>query len=90
MLNIRTLFRNYRETGTLAEHASVLGFLDDSCFITKTGAVGAVLRVDGDTGTLTGSYRDGKFVLSHFSGARPALLTITPQPDGTLGIELAG
>jgi len=25
----------------------------------------AILRVDGDTGTLTGSYKDGKFVLSH-------------------------
>ena len=33
---------------------------------------GAILRVDGDTGTLTGSYKDGKFTLSHFSGARPA------------------
>src|SRR5256885_3159656 len=26
----------------------------------------AILRVDGDTGTLTGAYRDGTFVLSHF------------------------
>src|SRR5580658_6347178 len=25
----------------------------------------AILRVDGDTGLLTGSYQDGKFVLSH-------------------------
>jgi thiol-disulfide isomerase/thioredoxin len=37
-----------------------------------------ILRIDGDTGTLTGSYRDGKFVTSHFSGMRPALLEITP------------
>jgi thiol-disulfide isomerase/thioredoxin len=43
-----------------------------------------ILRVDGDTGTLTGSYRDGKFVLSHFSGARPQLLEVTLAPDGTL------
>ena len=43
-----------------------------------------ILRVDGDTGTLTGSYRDGRFVLSHFSGARPQLLEVTPAPDGTL------
>ena len=36
------------------------------------GVVSAsILRVDGDTGTLTGSYRDGRYVLSHFSGARP-------------------
>ncbi len=46
----------------------------------------AILRVDGDTGALTGSYRDGKFVLSHFSGARPALLELTPGADGTLAV----
>jgi len=46
----------------------------------------AILRVDGDTGTLTGSYGEGKFVLSHFSGARPSLLVVTPQPDGTLEV----
>ena len=44
----------------------------------------SILRVDGDTGTLTGTFRDGRFVLSHFSGARPLLLEVTPQPDGTL------
>jgi len=49
----------------------------------------AILRVDGDTGALTGSYQDGKFVLSHFSGARPALLTLTPATDGTLAVDLA-
>jgi peroxiredoxin len=48
----------------------------------------AILRVDGDTGALTGSYRDGKFVLSHFSGARPALLVLTPASDGTLALSL--
>ena len=46
----------------------------------------AILRVDGDTGALTGSYRDGKFVLSHFSGARPAVLELTPAADGTLAV----
>ena len=38
----------------------------------------AILRIDGDTGTLTGAYRDGKFALSHFSGARPLRLELTP------------
>src|SRR5579863_3579168 len=38
----------------------------------------AILRVDGDTGALTGSYKDGKFVLSHFSGGRPPLVILTP------------
>src|SRR4029077_4604587 len=35
---------------------------------------------------LTGTYHDGKFVLSHFSGARPARLEVTPQSDGTLAV----
>jgi thiol-disulfide isomerase/thioredoxin len=49
-----------------------------------------ILRVDGDTGTLTGSYRDGRFVLSHFSGARPLLLEVTPGDDGTLKLKQNG
>jgi thiol-disulfide isomerase/thioredoxin len=46
----------------------------------------AILRVDGDTGTLTGSYRDGKFVLSHFSGVRPLRVELTPGADGTMAL----
>jgi hypothetical protein len=42
----------------------------------------AILRVDGDTGSLTGHYEDGKFQLSHFSGERPYLIDVTPQSDG--------
>jgi thiol-disulfide isomerase/thioredoxin len=49
-------------------------------------ASAAILRIDGDTGTLTGAYRDGKFVLSHFSGARPLRLELTPSADGTLTV----
>lgn len=47
-----------------------------------------VLRVDGDMGALSGRYRNGKFVLSHFSGARSALLLIEPQADGSLHLKL--
>jgi thiol-disulfide isomerase/thioredoxin len=47
-----------------------------------------VLRVDGDTGALTGSWHDGKFIASHFDGSRPGLIEITPQQDGTLQVEL--
>jgi thiol-disulfide isomerase/thioredoxin len=46
----------------------------------------AILRIDGDTGTLTGAYRDGRFALSHFSGARPLRLELTPSADGTLAV----
>jgi peroxiredoxin len=52
------------------------------------GTVSAtILRVDGDTGTLTGAFRDGRYVLSHFSGARPLLLEVFPQSDGTLKLR---
>jgi thiol-disulfide isomerase/thioredoxin len=51
---------------------------------------GAILRVDGDTGTLTGSFQDDKFVLSHFSGSRPALLILKPATDGTIDVSLSG
>jgi len=49
-------------------------------------ASAVILRIDGDTGTLTGTYRDGKFALSHFSGARPLRLELTPSADGTLAV----
>ena len=55
-----------------------------------TDVSAAILRVDGDTGTLTGHFRDGRFVLSHFSGARPSQISIMPQSDGTLAVELSG
>jgi thiol-disulfide isomerase/thioredoxin len=45
-----------------------------------------ILRIDGDTGTLTGSFRNGTFALSHFSGARPLRLELTPGADGTLAV----
>jgi thiol-disulfide isomerase/thioredoxin len=49
-----------------------------------------ILRVDGDTGTLTGGWRDGRYVLSHFSGARPLLLEVTPAADGTIVLKQNG
>ena len=49
-------------------------------------ASAVILRVDGDTGVLTGTYSNGKFVLSHFSGARPLRVEVTPQGDGTLSV----
>ena len=57
--------------------------------VQQTGAhaTATILRVDGDTGTLSGSYRDGRFVLSHFSGARPLLLEVIPGADGTLTLR---
>jgi thiol-disulfide isomerase/thioredoxin len=49
---------------------------------------GSILRVDGDTGTLTGRWQGESLVLSHFAGERPVLLEAKLQPDGTLDIQL--
>jgi len=46
-----------------------------------------ILRVDGDTGAYTGSYKDGKWRLSHFDGSRPGILEVTPNEDGTLAVD---
>jgi len=61
-------------------------------FVRQSGAevTASILRVDGDTGALSGSYQDGKFVLSHFSGARPLLLEVTPSADGSLSLVQNG
>jgi type IV secretion/conjugal transfer VirB4 family ATPase len=47
VLNIRKLVKNYRETGALAEQCGVFSFINDWCFITKGGAIGAVIEVEG-------------------------------------------
>jgi thiol-disulfide isomerase/thioredoxin len=53
-------------------------------------ASAAILRVDGDTGLLTGAFRDGKFRLSHFDGGRPENMDITPKEDGSLEVSVQG
>jgi thiol-disulfide isomerase/thioredoxin len=56
--------------------------------IQQRGAeVGAsILRVDGDTGAYTGSFKDGKWVLSHFDGHRPGVIEISAVKDGSLQV----
>jgi peroxiredoxin len=56
--------------------------------VRQSGAeiTGAILRVDGDTGTLTGRYESGSFTFSHFSGARPVVFSLAPAADGTLDV----
>ena len=44
----------------------------------------SILRVDGDTGAYSGTYKDGKWVLSHFDGQRPGVIEISARNDGTL------
>lgn len=61
-------------------------------FLRQSGAevTGTILRVDGDTGTLAGRWRNGKLVLSHFAGERPNLFEATRNADGTLAVTLNG
>ncbi len=47
----------------------------------------SILRVDGDTGAYTGTFKDGKWVLSHFDGSRPGVITVIPNAQGTLEIQ---
>jgi hypothetical protein len=55
-----------------------------------SSALASILRIDGDTGTLSGRYENGKFTLSHFTGERPVYAEVIPQADGTLQIHLVG
>jgi thiol-disulfide isomerase/thioredoxin len=47
-------------------------------------ASASLLRIDGDTGSYTGAFKDGKWVLSHFDGNRPGVIEVSVNPDGTL------
>lgn len=59
-------------------------------FLRQSGAnvTGSILRVDGDTGTLSGHWQGDSLALSHFAGERPVLFEAKLQPDGTLDILL--
>jgi thiol-disulfide isomerase/thioredoxin len=46
----------------------------------------SILRVDGDTGAYSGTYKDGKWVLSHYDGSRPGVIEVSLTKEGTLEI----
>ena len=49
------------------------------------GSVQAVIqRIDGDTGSLFGSWNGHEYRVGHLSAAGPALYSLTPGPDDTL------
>ena len=80
------------EWRVLLDRPSSMGEAAWRMVVTQTGArvAAAIMRVDGDTGTLSGSYKDGAFLLSHFSGARPTVLVMTPSPDGSMRLRQDG
>jgi thiol-disulfide isomerase/thioredoxin len=59
-------------------------------FLRQSGAEvsGSILRVDGDTGFLIGSWQNGRLVLSHFAGQGPLLFEAKLNADRTLAISL--
>lgn len=54
----------------------------------QTGAEAevSILRIDGDTGAYSGTYKQGKWILSHFDGHRPGVIEVIAKNDGTLEI----
>jgi thiol-disulfide isomerase/thioredoxin len=48
----------------------------------------AMLRVDGDSGALTGTWHDGHALLGHFDGARPSVIDLSSNANGTLTLLL--
>ena len=49
-----------------------------------------IQRIDGDTGSLYGEWRDGQFNVSHFTASGPAYAVLKPQADGTLQLVTTG
>jgi type IV secretion system protein VirB4 len=47
MLNLKRMFRNYREAGSLNAMVNLFGFIGTEMFLTKTGDIGMVLEVGG-------------------------------------------
>jgi thiol-disulfide isomerase/thioredoxin len=43
-----------------------------------------IQRIDGDTGSLYGTFVGNQYLVSHFTPAGPALYSLQSQPDGTL------
>jgi peroxiredoxin len=54
----------------------------------QVAVVHAVIqRIDGDTGSLYGSWDGHQYTVSHFTAAGPALYSLAPQDNGTLIIS---
>ena len=47
MLELKRIFKNYQETGSLAEQVNLYGFIGPEVFLTKSGETGVILGVRG-------------------------------------------
>jgi type IV secretion system protein TrbE len=60
MLKLSRIFKNYNETGSLAEQINLFGFIGPQVFLTKSGEVGVILEARGvDFECLDGAAIDG-------------------------------
>jgi len=63
MLNLKRVFKNYDETGSLNAMVNLFGFIGPEVFLTKSGEAGLVLELQGvdyeclDTPTLERTYQ---------------------------------
>ncbi len=84
---------NWQMRRVPAEQSAPRDFRTWNLYLRQSGAEvsGAILRVDGDTGTLAGHWKNGRLTLSHFAGdVRPLLFEARLNPNGTLAITLDG
>jgi type IV secretion system protein VirB4 len=47
MLKVDTITKDWKEAGSFAAQLNLFGFWDEHCFLTKTGDLGAVLKIGG-------------------------------------------
>ena len=47
MLNLKRIFKNYEESGSLNAMVNLFGFIGPRVFLTKSGEVGVVLEIQG-------------------------------------------
>ena len=47
MVKLSRIVKDYQDSGTVNSFVNLFGFIDDHVFLTKSGEVGVVLKVDG-------------------------------------------
>jgi type IV secretion system protein VirB4 len=47
MFEVEHITKNWKEAGSFQAHINLYGFWDEHCFLTKSGALGSVLRIGG-------------------------------------------
>ena len=67
MIRLPRLLQAYRDAGAFHTLLNLSGFIDDEAFVTKSGDIGVVLRVQGVDDDLEGLFAE---LLRHLGAAR--------------------